>query len=80
MTELLALDLVEKGLVTNQIVLEVGYDVDNLKNQAISSLYNGEITTDKYGIAQLHIPLQDENKQKLFSILKIPNREHTMLF
>lgn len=49
MTELLALDLVEKGLVTNQIVLEVGYDVDNLKNQAISSLYNGEITTDKYG-------------------------------
>ena len=49
MTELLALDLVEKGLVKNQIVLEVGYDVDNLKNQAISSLYNGEITTDKYG-------------------------------
>ena len=49
MTELLALDLVEKGLVTNQIVLEIGYDVDNLKNQAISSLYNGEITTDKYG-------------------------------
>ena len=49
MTELLALDLVEKGLVTNQIVLEIGYDVDNLKDQAISSLYNGEITTDKYG-------------------------------
>ena len=49
MTELLALDLVEKGLVTNQIVLEIGYDVDNLKNQAISSKYNGEITTDKYG-------------------------------
>lgn len=49
MTELLALDLVEKGLVTNQIVLEIGYDVDNLKNQAISSQYNGEITTDKYG-------------------------------
>ena len=49
MTELLSLDLVEKGLVTNQIVLEISYDVDNLKNQAISSLYNGEITTDKYG-------------------------------
>ena len=49
MTELLALDLVERGLVTNQIVLEVGYDVNNLKNQAISSLYNGEIATDKYG-------------------------------
>ena len=49
MTELLALDLVEKGLVTNQIVLEIGYDVDNLKDQEISSLYNGEITIDKYG-------------------------------
>ena len=49
MTELLALDLVEKSLVTNQIVLEIGYDVDNLKDQEISSLYNGEITTDKYG-------------------------------
>ena len=49
MTELLALDLVEKGLVTNKIVLEIGYDVDNLKDQEISSLYNGEITIDKYG-------------------------------
>lgn len=49
MTELLALDLVEKGLVTNQIVLEIGYDVDNLKSKEISNLYNGEITTDKYG-------------------------------
>lgn len=49
MTELLTLDLVEKGLVTNQIVLTVGYDVDNLTNSSISKNYNGEITIDRYG-------------------------------
>ena len=49
MTELLSLDLVEKNLVTNQIVLTVGYDVDNLTDSFISSLYKGEITIDRYG-------------------------------
>lgn len=49
MTELLSLDLVEKNLVTNQIVLTVGYDVDNLTDPFISSLYKGEITIDRYG-------------------------------
>lgn len=46
MTELLVLDLVEKGLVTNQIVVTVGYDIDNLKG---NHSYEGEITTDMYG-------------------------------
>ena len=49
MTELLVLDLVEKKLKTNQIVLTVGYDVENLKNKNISSEYTGEITEDRYG-------------------------------
>ena len=49
MTELLTLDLVEKKLVTNQIVLTVGYDIENLTNPYISNLYNGEITIDRYG-------------------------------
>lgn len=49
MTELLTLDLVRKNLVTNQIVLEIGYDVENLKNSAISGFYNGEVTEDRYG-------------------------------
>lgn len=49
MTELLTLDLVEKGLVTNQMVLTVGYDIDNLTNSSISKNYKGEITTDRYG-------------------------------
>ena len=33
MTELLALELVEKKLVTDQIELTIGYDVENLKNE-----------------------------------------------
>ena len=49
MTELLTLDLVKKNLVTNQIVLDIGYDIDNLTNPTISNLYNGEITVDRYG-------------------------------
>ena len=49
MTDLLSLDLVEKGLVTNQIVLTIGYDIENLADEQISSEYKGEITTDRYG-------------------------------
>lgn len=49
MTDLLVLDLVSKNLVTDQIVLTIGYDIENLTNSSISKLYNGEITTDRYG-------------------------------
>ena len=49
MAELLTLDLVEKNLVTNQIVLTIGYDVDNLTIPEIRKIYNGEITIDRYG-------------------------------
>ncbi|MBR2858205.1 DNA methylase, partial [bacterium] len=49
MTELLSLDLVRKGLVTSQLVLTIGYDVENLTNSNISKTYNGEVTIDRYG-------------------------------
>ena len=49
MAELLTLDLVEKNLVTNQIVLTIGYDIENLTDPFISNLYKGEITEDRYG-------------------------------
>ena len=49
MTDLLALDLVDKGLVTNQVVLTVGYDVENITNPEIRKHYKGEITTNHYG-------------------------------
>ncbi len=44
MTDLLALDLVENKLVTNQIVLTIGYDVET-----ITSDFEGELTLDRYG-------------------------------
>ena len=49
MTDLLVLDLVEKRLVTNQIVLTIGYDIDNLKESKKNQNYNGEVTVDRYG-------------------------------
>lgn len=49
MTDLLVLDLVDKGLVTDQIVLTVGYDISNLTDEDIRSAYKGEVKTDYYG-------------------------------
>ncbi len=49
MADSLALDLVEKDLVTAQLTLTVGYDSENLANPAICSRYTGRITTDHFG-------------------------------
>lgn len=49
MMELLVLDLVEKGFVTDQIVITIGYDVENLFDKNLLEKYKGEITTDHYG-------------------------------
>ena len=49
MADLLALDLVEKRLVTDQIVLTVGYDIENLNDPARRKEYRGEVVTDRYG-------------------------------
>ena len=49
MTDLLVLDLVDKKLVTDQMVLTIGYDIENLTNPAIRNKYHGEVTTDHYG-------------------------------
>lgn len=49
MTDLLVLDLVEKRLVTNQMVLTVGYDIENLSDPNTGKKYKGEITVDYYG-------------------------------
>lgn len=49
MTDLLVLDLVEKHLVTDQLVLTIGYDIDNIINPEIKNSYTGEIVTDRYG-------------------------------
>ena len=49
MTDLLVLDLVEKGLVTDQVTLTVGYDIENLADPVRRSRYTGEVVTDFYG-------------------------------
>lgn len=47
MADALALDLVDKGLATNQLVLTVGYDIENLSVE--NYRYQGPVTTDRYG-------------------------------
>lgn len=49
MADLLALDLVAKKLVTDQLVVTIGYDIDNLTDPYLKQKYNGEITIDHYG-------------------------------
>ena len=49
MTDLMVLDLVDKGLVTNQIVLTIGYDIENITDKNRSHSYKGTVTTNYYG-------------------------------
>jgi len=49
MTDLLVLELVGKELVTDQLVLTVNYDRENLLDPEINAYYKGPITTDAYG-------------------------------
>lgn len=49
MTEILVLDLVSKNLVTDQIVLTVGYDRENLMDPVRMRNYKGEYSIDQYG-------------------------------
>ena len=49
MAEGMALDLVSKRLVTDQLVLTVGYDTECLTRPDIREKYHGEITTNYYG-------------------------------
>ena len=49
MADQLVLDLVSKGLVTDRLVLTVGYDIDNLNDPARRINYHGRIETDRYG-------------------------------
>lgn len=48
MTDNLILDLVDKCIETDQIVLTIGYDIENLTNEKIKKNYHGEIVMDRY--------------------------------
>lgn len=62
MADLLVLDLVRKGLVTDQIVITVGYDIENLTDPAKRRQYRGPITTDAYG---RQVPAPSHGSQNL---------------
>ena len=51
MADSLSLELVEKGLYTNQIVITVGYDIENLNTSEKIKNYEGEFGFDSYGRA-----------------------------
>lgn len=49
MADLLVLDLVDKGLVTDQIVVTIGYDIENLTDPERKKKYHGTIVKDHHG-------------------------------
>ena len=49
MADSLSLDLVDKKLVTDQLVLTIGYDTESLTDRDIKEKYQGKIATDRYG-------------------------------
>ena len=51
MVDLQVLDLVDKGLMTDQVVLTIGYDIENLTDPKRRKAYHGEVTIDRYGRA-----------------------------
>ena len=49
MADAIALELVDKRLVTNQLVLTINYDSESLSDPQIRAKYQGPVTTDYYG-------------------------------
>lgn len=49
MADAASLDLLDKHLVTDQIVLTIGYDTASITDPDIRDSYHGEIVTDRYG-------------------------------
>ena len=49
MADAVSFDLIEQGVVADQLVLTIGYDVESLTNNNIRSKYNGKIKRDLYG-------------------------------
>ena len=49
MADLLSLDLTEKGIAADQIVLTVGYDIENLSTPEKRKRYKGPVKADFYG-------------------------------
>ena len=80
MCDLLVLDMVDKGVATNQLTLTIGYDADSLKN--LSRPYLGEVTVDYYGRAipkhahgSVNFPLHTSSTEEIMEgVLKLYDR------
>ena len=80
MADQLSLDLVDKGLVTNQLILTVGYDMENLIDPQKRKAYHGEVTTDNYGRAIPKHAHGTHNLAKYTSSTKVITRAMMELF
>ncbi len=49
MADAISLDLVEKRLVTNQLILTIGFDRESLERSDVAARYRGSIAMDYYG-------------------------------
>jgi DNA polymerase V len=49
MADMLSLDLVGRGLVSDQLTITVGYDAENLRRDYIAERYTGKVSLDHYG-------------------------------
>ena len=67
MTDLMVLDLVNKGLVTNQIVLTIGYDIENITDK------NGSIRAQSADIDI--VALSDIDKKAVIGECKFKNEK-----
>ena len=80
MCDLLVLDMVDKGVATNQLTLTIGYDANSLKNP--SRPYLGEVTVDYYGRAipkhahgSVNFPLHTSSTEEIMEgVLKLYDR------
>ena len=80
MADLLVLDMVDKGLVTDQLVLTVGYDIENLTDPGIRNSYQGAVTTDHYGRSAPKTAHGSVNLDRLTSYTKLLLDAATELF
>lgn len=72
MAETLSYDLLDKRLSTSQLVLTVGYDVENLTDPKRKNQYKGEVKKDQYGRA---IPKHGHGTENL----KLPTSSESLL-
>ena len=83
MADQLALDLLEKRCVTDQLVLTVGYDIDNLTRPELCTQYHGPVSIDRYGRrvpksahGTVHLPRPGSSARQLIAaVLELYERQ-----